>query len=97
MSVKDRTQKSDRKQCHTCLTIFEVAKIAVVKGIKSHTELLVLANQQKQEGKTNLVKFILNTALKEVVAKALEHCVKLIFYVCATIFFSDPQLIVSFS
>ena len=41
------------------------------KGIKTRTELLALANEQKQEGKTDLAEFILNRGPKAV-AEALS-------------------------
>ena len=43
-----------------------MSEIAVAKGIKTHTELLALANQQKQERKTDLAEFILNRGPKAV-------------------------------
>ena len=53
------------------MSVFEVSEIAVGKGIKTRTELLALANEQKQEGKTDLVEFILNRGPKAV-AEALS-------------------------
>lgn len=54
-----------------CLSVFEVLEITVGKGIKTRTELLALADEQKQEGKTDLAEFILNRGPKAV-AEALS-------------------------
>ena len=43
-----------------CLSAFEVSEIVVDKGIKSVTELQVLASEQKSKGKTDLAEFIVN-------------------------------------
>jgi len=53
------------------LSVFEVSEIAVGKGIKTRTELLALANEQKKEGKTDLAEFVLNRGPKAV-AEALS-------------------------
>lgn len=48
------------------LSIYEVSQMAVQKGIKSRLELLSLANQQKEDGKTDLAEFIANRGYKAV-------------------------------
>ena len=48
------------------LSVYEVSQMAVEKGIKSRLELLSLANQQKKDGKTDLVEFIANRGYKAV-------------------------------
>ena len=48
------------------LTNFEVSELLVKKGIKSRLELLALANEQKAEGKTDLVQYVLNNNEKKV-------------------------------
>lgn len=53
------------------LSAFDVSEIAVVKGIKTRTGLLALANIQKKEGKTDLAEFIVNRGAK-VVDEAIE-------------------------
>ncbi len=61
-SVSNRKRKRWRKN----LSVYDVSQIAVQKGIKSRLELLVLANQQKNEGKTDLAEFIANRGSKAV-------------------------------
>ena len=53
------------------ISAFELSEIVVRKGIKSRTELLVLAKEQKDEGKTDIAEFIVNRGAK-VVAEVLE-------------------------
>ena len=53
------------------LSVFEVSEIVVGKGIKTRTELLALAKEQKKEGKTDLAEFVLNRGPKAV-AEALS-------------------------
>ena len=48
-----------------------MSEIIVAKKIKSRTELLALAQNQKKEGKTNIAEFIVNRGSK-VVAKILD-------------------------
>ena len=48
------------------LTNFEVSELLFKKGIKSRLELLALANEQKTEGKTDLVQYVLNNNEKKV-------------------------------
>ena len=43
-----------------------MSQIAVQKGIKTHLELLVLANKWKKEGKTDLAELIANRGSKAV-------------------------------
>ena len=49
---------ADKNWHHSRLTVFEVSEIAVGKDIKTHIELLALANGQKQEGRKDLAEFI---------------------------------------
>ena len=65
------SSQPDKNPRRSRLSVFEVSEIAVGKGIKTRTELLALANEQKQEGKTDLAEFILNRGPKAV-AKALS-------------------------
>ena len=48
------------------MSIFDVSQIAVERGIKTRVELVVLASQQKREGKTDLAQFIANRGSKAV-------------------------------
>ena len=58
--------KRKRKRRRKNLSVYDVSQIAVQKGIKTRLELLVLANQQKKEGKTDLAEFIANRGSKAV-------------------------------
>ena len=78
--------KRKRKRRRKNLSVYDVSQIAVQKRIKTRLELLVLANQQKKEGKTDLAEFIANrgsNAVDEALAvgweieeaeKKLERC-----------------------
>jgi len=55
-----------RKRRRKNLSVYDVSQIAVQKGIKTRLELLVHANQQKNEGKTDLAEFIANRGSKAV-------------------------------
>ena len=60
---------------HKRLKAFEVSEIVINKNIKSCTDLLALAHEQKLEGKTNLAEFIVNRGSKvinEVISTARE-------------------------
>ena len=57
---------SEKKRRRKNLSVYDVSQIAVQKGIKTRLELLVLANQQKKEGKTDLAEFIANRGSKAV-------------------------------
>ena len=46
------------------LSNLEVADFIVEKGIKSETELLAIANEQKEEGKKHLADFVLSRTSK---------------------------------
>lgn len=59
---------ADKNLSRSRLSVFEVSD----KGIKTRTELLALANKQKQ-AKTDLAEFILNRGLKAV-AEVLSTC-----------------------
>ena len=48
-----------------------MSEIIVEKGIKTRTELLALANEQKMEGKTDIAEFVVNRGPK-VVAEVLN-------------------------
>ena len=54
------------------LTSFQVSEINQEKSIKTRTELLALAQLQKNEGKTDLAKFIMNRQPK-VIAQLLKN------------------------
>ncbi|XP_044166008.1 uncharacterized protein LOC122950000 [Acropora millepora] len=62
---KRRARKKKRMSC------YDVAEIVVAKKIKTRTELLFFARQQKQEGKTDLAEFVINRGSK-VVADVLQ-------------------------
>ena len=53
------------------MTSYELAEIVLAKSIKSRTELLALARQQKLEGKTDIAEFIVNRGVK-VVSEVLD-------------------------
>ena len=57
---KCTTKKGKKKR----LSAFDVSEIVVQHNIKTRTQLLALANQQKQEGKTDLAEFIVNRGAK---------------------------------
>ena len=48
------------------LSVYDVSQLSVEKGIKTHLEILALANKQKREGKTDLAEFIANRGAKAV-------------------------------
>jgi len=58
------SHRPNKNPTHSCLSVFEVSEITVGKGIKTHTELLALANEQKKEGKTDLAEFVLHKGPK---------------------------------
>ena len=53
------------------ITSYELSDIALAKNIKSRTQLLALARQQKLEGKTDIAEFIVNRGAK-VVSEVLD-------------------------
>lgn len=53
------------------LSVFEVSEIVVAKGFKTRLELLAFAQEQKQEGKTDLAQFIVNRG-----AKVLDEAIR---------------------
>lgn len=53
------------------ITSYELSEIALAKNIKSRTQLLALARQQKLEGKTDIAEFIVNRGAK-VVSEVLD-------------------------
>ena len=59
-----RTAKRIRKEKR--MSCYDVAEIMVAKKIKTRTELLFFARQQKQEGKTDLAEFVINQGSKVV-------------------------------
>ena len=63
---KQQNRKSGKEKKVKPLTNFEVSELLVKKGIKSRLELLALANEQKAEGKTDLVQYVLNNNEKKV-------------------------------
>ena len=64
---------SRKRQKKTRLSAYEVSQIAFSKGIRTRLQLLALANQQKNEGKTDLAEFVVNRG-KKVVNEAIEVC-----------------------
>ena len=66
-----RTAKKPRKRKALRLSIFDVSKLVVAKGIKSRLELLALAPRQMKEGKEDLAQFIANRGSK-VVDEAIQ-------------------------
>ena len=66
-----RTAKKTRKRKTLRLSIFDVSKLVVAKGIKSRLELLALASRQMKEGKEDLAQFIANRGSK-VVDEAIQ-------------------------
>ena len=58
--------RAGSKRKRKALSIFDVSQLAVEKGIKTRLELLAFANQQKQEGRTDLAEFIANRGGKAV-------------------------------
>ena len=48
------------------MTSYELSEIILAKNIKSRTELLALAREQKVEGKTDIAEFIVNRGAKVV-------------------------------
>ena len=67
-SDADNTSAKRRKKR---MTSYELSEIALAKNIKSRTELLALARQQKPEGKTDIAEFIVNRGAK-VVSEVLD-------------------------
>ena len=59
------------KRTRKRMTSYELAEIALAKNIKSRTELLAFARQQKLEGKTDIAEFIVNRGAK-VVSEVLD-------------------------
>ena len=66
-----RKAKKTRKLKAPRLSIFDVSKLVVAKGIKSSLELLALASRQMKEGKEDLAQFIANRGSK-VLDKAIQ-------------------------
>ena len=63
---KQQNHKSGKEKKVKRLTNFKVSQLLVKKGIKSRLELLALTNEQKAEGKTDLVQYVLNNNEKKV-------------------------------
>ena len=61
-----REKSSVKRPRKTRLSVYEVSQLVVAKRIKTRLELLVLANQQKQDGKEDLAQFIANRGSKVV-------------------------------
>ena len=61
-----REKSSLKRPRKTRLSVYEVSQLVVAKRIKTRLELLVLANQQKQDGKEDLAQFIANRGSKVV-------------------------------
>ena len=66
-----RIAKKTRKRKAPRLSIFNVSKLVVAKGIKSSLELLAQASRQMKEGKEGLAQFIANRGSK-VVDEAIQ-------------------------
>ena len=65
---QEKNTKTNRKKR---MSSYELAEIVVAKRIKSYTELLAFAREQKLEGKTDVAEFVLNRGSK-VVAEFLQ-------------------------
>ena len=61
----------------TRLSPYDVSQLVVEKGIKSRLQLLVYAERQKREGKSDLLRFIVNKGKRTV-----EDCLKVNSYFC---------------
>lgn len=59
-------QKASKRKRKARLSVFDVSQLVVERGIRTRTELLVLAKSQKNEGKTDLAEFIANRGYKAV-------------------------------
>ena len=69
------SEQSRTKQRKKRMTSFELSELIVRKGMKSRTELLAYANDQKLIGKSDIAEFIVNRAprvVSEVLATAWE-------------------------
>ena len=66
----ERFQNSEKRKKKR-MSSYELSEIVVAKRIKTRTELLALAREQKLEGKTDIAEFIINRGSK-VVAEILE-------------------------
>ena len=63
MNLKSRTMTQRQKgneNAKNRMTSLQVSEIAEAKSIKTRTELLALARQQKTEGRSDLAEFIMN-------------------------------------
>ena len=69
--TNSKSNKAKGKAKRKRMTSYELSEIILAKNIKSRTELLALAREQKQEGKIDLAEFIVNRGAK-VVAEVLE-------------------------
>ena len=63
---KKRANKKIAKSKKKRMTSYELSEIILAKNIKSRTELLALAREQKVEGKTDIAEFIVNRGAKVV-------------------------------
>ena len=54
------SKQSRTKQRKKRMTSFELSELIVRKGMKSRTELLAYANEQKLTGKSDISEFIVN-------------------------------------
>ena len=61
-----KEQKASKCKRKARLSVFDVSQLVVERGIRTRTELLVLAKSQKNEGKTDLAEFIANRGYKAV-------------------------------
>ena len=70
-AVSADADNNEAKRKKKRMTSYELAEIVLAKNIKSRTELLALARQQKLEGKTDITEFIVNRGTK-VVSEVLD-------------------------
>ena len=68
ITCRKKNSRTNRKKR---ISSYELGEIVVAKKIKSYTELLAFAREQKLEGKTDVAEFVLNRGSK-VVAEVLQ-------------------------
>lgn len=69
-----RASSSGASKKRKRLSAFDVSEIVIKRKIKTRGELLVLAEQQKREGKTDLAEFVVNRG-----AKCVSEAIKVSF------------------
>ena len=70
-AVSADADNNEAKRRKKQMTSYELAEIVLAKNIKSRSELLALARQQKLKGKTDIAEFIVNNGTK-VVSEVLD-------------------------